>query len=171
MPNGFCVCRYKNGTGERSVKMIKKRFRVFHGKKHMPWATGTAVWGAGGFVFLSGTEGRSPDTDIVLEGIAAQAKLCMTKIKERLEEFGTSIDNICHLWYYIKGPEFPKGVHDDSKWLEASKAIDEFWVENGYPDFVTDKNPLASTLLGISSLARKEMLIEITAIATLPPLT
>jgi enamine deaminase RidA (YjgF/YER057c/UK114 family) len=149
--------------------MIKKRFRVFHGTQHMPWATGTAVRGAGGFVFLSGTAGTDPDTNIVVEGMAAQAKLSMMKIKERLEEFGTSLDNICHLWYYVKGPEFPEGVHNDPKWIEASKAIDEFWHESGYPDFVSKKNPLPSTLLGISSLAQKEMLIEITAIAALPP--
>ena len=151
--------------------MIKKRFPVFHGQQHMPWATGTAVWGAGGFVFLSGTAGTSPDTNKVVEGMAAQAKISMMKIKERLEEFGTSLDNICHLWYYVKGPEFPEGVHNDPKWAEASKAIDEFWLESGYPELVSDREPLPSTLLGISSLARKEMLIEITAIAALPPLS
>ena len=150
--------------------MIKKRFPIFYGKKHMSWSTGTAVWGAGGFVFLSGTEGRSPDTDEVVEGMAAQTKMCLTKIKERLEEFGTSLDNICHLWYYIKGPDFPDGIQNDPKWIEASKARYEFWLENGYPDFVEDKNPPPGTLLGVSSLAKKEMLIEITAIAALPPL-
>ena len=151
--------------------MLKKRHRVFHGGQLMPWATGTAVWGAGGFVFLSGTEGRSPDTDEVVEGIGAQTKMCMTKIKERLEEFGTSLDNICLTWKYIRGPEFPEGVQNDPKWAEVSKAIDEFWVENGYPDFVSSKNPLPGTLIGVSSLALKEMLIEITCIAALPPLT
>jgi len=149
--------------------MIKKRFPIYYGKKHMPWSTGTAVWGAGGFVFLSGTEGRSPDTDEVVEGMAAQTKMCLAKIKERLEEFGTSLDNICHPWYYIKGPDFPDGVHNDPKWIEASKARYEFWLEN-YPDFCGDKNPPSGTLLGVSSLAKKEMLIEITAIAALPPL-
>ena len=155
----------------RRVRVIKKSFRVFHANKLMPWATGTAVWGAGGFVFLSGAEGRDPDTDAVVEGIAAQAKLALKKIKERLEEFGTSLDNICHIWYYIKGPEFPNGISEDPKWVEARKAIDEFWVENGYPDLVREKNPPAATLLGISSLALKDMLIEITVVAALPPLT
>lgn len=151
--------------------MIKKSFRVFHGKKLMPWTTGTAVWGAGGFVFLSGTEGRDMDTDIVVEGIAAQTKMCMQKIKDRLEEFGSSLENICHMWYHIKGPDFPDGVANDPRWIEAMKAMDEFFIENGYPDLIKAKNPLAGTLIGIPSLAKKEMLIEITAIAALPPLT
>ena len=151
--------------------MIKKSFRVFHANQLMPWSTGMAVWGAGGFVFLSGAEGIDPDTDVVLEGIGSQTRLALEKIKERLEEFGTSLDNICHLWYYVKGPEFPEGVHNDPKWVEASKAIDEFWLESGYPELASNRAPLPSTLLGISSLAQKEMLIEITAIAALPPLS
>ncbi len=150
--------------------MIKKRFNVFHGKRHMPWSAGTAVWGAGGFVFLSGTEGRDPETDEVVEGIGAQTKLALQKIKERLEDFGTSLDNICHLWYYIKGPDFPDGIENDPKWVEACKARREFWLENGCPDFVEEKTPPPGTLLGISSLGQKDMLIEITAIAALPPL-
>lgn len=150
--------------------MIKKRFPVFYGGKKMTWSTGTAVWGAGGFVFLSGTEGRNPETDEAVEGIAAQTKMCLVKIKERLEQFGTSLDNICHLWFYIAGPDFPDGVVNDPKWIEARKARREFWLENGCPDFVEEKNPPGSTLLGISSLARKDMLIEITVIAALPPL-
>lgn len=136
----------------------------------MPWSTGMAVWGAGGFVFLSGAEGRNPDTDVVVEGMSAQTKLALKKIKERLEEFGTSLDNICHMWFYIKGPEFPNGVVEDPKCIEMKKAADEFWVENGYPDLVREQNPPAATLLGISSLALKDMLVEITVIAALPPL-
>ena len=151
--------------------MIIKRLPVFHGGKQMPWSKGMAVQEAGGFVFLSGAEGRDPNTDAVPEGIGAQTRTTMEKIKARLKEFGTSPDNICHVWYYIKGPEFPNGVQEDPKWLEAVKARDEFWVENGYPDLVAMKNPLPGTLLGISSLAKKDMLIEITVIAALPPLT
>ena len=98
-------------------------------------------------------------------------RLSLIEIKERLEEFGTSLDNICHMWYYIKGPEFPNGVEKDPKWLEAIRARDEFWVENGCPDLVSTKNPPPGTLLGIPSLALKDMLIEITVIAALPPLT
>ena len=150
--------------------MIKKSYRVYHGNQLMPWSTGMAVWQAGGFVFLAGAEGRDPDTDEVPEGIGAQARIAMQKIKERLEQFGTSLDNICHIWYYVKGPDFPNGVALDPKWVEAKKAIEQFLAESGYPEMCKDKKPPATTLLGISSLALKEMLIEITVIAALPPL-
>ena len=145
--------------------MQKKRFNVYHGGKLMPWATGTAVWDAKGFVFLSGAEGRDPDTDVVAEGAYAQTKMALAKIKQRLEEFGTSPDNICHIWYYTVGPDFPVGVQDDPKSQERIKALQEFWKEN-CPQFLT--NPPASTLLGIAGLARKEMLIEIMVIAAIP---
>ena len=150
--------------------MIKKRFPVFHGSKHMPWSKGMAVWGAGGFVFLSGTEGIDPDTDVVLEGIGAQTRLALEKIKERLEEFGTSLDNICHMWIYIAGPEFPDGVVGDSRIHEFRKVRDEFW-EQYCPEFRSDRKPPATTLIGVSSLARKGMQIEIMVIAALHPLT
>jgi len=48
--------------------------------------------------------------------------------------------------------------------------LDEFWKENGVPQFSSENYPPASTLLGISSLAQKGMLIEILAVAALPPL-
>ncbi len=150
--------------------MIKKSFRVFHGKELMPWSTGMAVWGAGGFVFLSGAEGIDSDTDTVVEGIGAQTRLAMGKIKERLEEFGTSLDNICHMWIYIAGPEFPDAVVGDPRVQEYRKVREEFW-DQYCPQFRSDRKPPASTLLGVSSLARKGMHIEITVVAALPPLT
>ncbi len=150
--------------------MIKKSFRVFHGKELMPWSTGTAVWGAGGFVFLSGAEGIDSDTDAVVEGIGAQTRLAMEKIKERLEEFGTSLDNICHMWVYIAGPEFPDAVVGDPRMQEFRRVRNEFW-DQYCPQFRSDRKPPASTLLGVSSLARKGMHIEITVVAALPPLT
>lgn len=153
-------------------KMTKKipGFPVYHAGKKMAWTTGHAVWNMGGIVFLSGAEGRDPDTDIAREGIAAQTKLALEKIKTRLEEFGTSLDNILHLWYYIVGPEFPNGVQYDPKFKDVSKVLDEFWKENGVPQFCSENYPPAATLLGISGLGQKEMLIEIQAVAALPPL-
>jgi len=151
-------------------KMIKKipGFPVYHAGKKMEWCTGCAVWNMGGIVFLSGAEGRDMDTDIPPASIKDQTKLAMQKIKARLEEFGTSLDNILHLWYYIVGSSFPNGVQYDSKWIAAGEALDEFWTENGFPQFCHDKSPLAGTLVGITGLGRKEMLIEIQVVAALP---
>ena len=152
--------------------MIKKipGFPVYHAGKKMAWTTGHAVWNMGGIVFLSGAEGRDPDTDIPRPTIKAQAKLALERIKARLEEFGTSLDNILHLWYYIVGPDFPNGVQEDQKWKDVTQALDEFWTESGVPQFCGANSPPAATLLGISSLAQKGMLIEILAVAVLPHL-
>ncbi|MEE8448819.1 MAG: RidA family protein [Thermodesulfobacteriota bacterium] len=148
--------------------MRKKSFRVFHGGKLMPWATGAAFWDAAGYVWLSGSEGRSADDDQVPPGIYDQAKLAMQKIKERLEEFGTSVENIAHMNYYIVGPEFPNGVANDQKWIDARRALDDFFEENGLPQFKKDNSPNPGTLIGVSSLALKEMLIEIQVVAAIP---
>ncbi len=152
--------------------MIKKipGFPIYHAGRKMAWTTGHAVWNMGGIVCLSGAEGRDPDTDIPRSGMKAQTKLALERIRDRLEEFGTSLDNILHLWYYIVGPDFPNGVQEDQKWKDATEVMDEFWKENGVPQFCVENSAPAGTLLGISSLAQKGMLIEITCIAALPPL-
>ena len=129
------------------------------------------VWDAGGFVFLSGSEGETKAESVIDAGVGieAQTRLTMEKIKDRLEDFGTSLDNICHMWYYIVG-EFPKGVNANPVTQKAFKVIDEFWEEH-CPQFVSHRNPPAGTLLGISGLGAEGQLIEITVIAALPPLT
>jgi enamine deaminase RidA (YjgF/YER057c/UK114 family) len=153
-------------------RMMKKipGFPIYHAGNKMHWTTGHAVWNMGGIVFLSGAEGRDPDTDIPRPGIKAQAKLALERIKARLEEFGTSLDNILHLTYYVVGPEFPNGVQEDQKWKDVTEVLDVFWKENGVPQFSSENYAPASTLLGISSLAQKGMLIEIQAVAALPHL-
>ena len=102
---------------------------------------------------------------MVAEGAYAQTKMALVKIKQRLEEFGTSLENICHMWWYIVGPDFPVGVQDDPKCQEAGKAVVEFWKEN-CPQF--SRNPAAATLIGVAGLGKKEMLVEIMVIAAIP---
>jgi enamine deaminase RidA (YjgF/YER057c/UK114 family) len=87
-----------------------------------------------------------------------------------LVEFGTSLDNILHLTYYGVGPDFPNGVQEDQKWRDVTEVLDAFWKENGVPQFSSENYAPASTLLGLSSLAQKGMLIEIQVVAALPPL-
>ncbi|MFC1964047.1 RidA family protein [Chloroflexota bacterium] len=144
--------------------MEKKRINIYHGQKKM-WSAGTAIRDARGFVFLSGTEGIDPDTDEVVAGAYAQTRLAMEKIKQRLEEFGASLENICHVWTYMVGPDFPEGVAQDPKSRERVRAVQEFWEEH-CPDFLN--NPPASTLVGVSGLARKGMVVEIMVIAAIP---
>ncbi|MFC2018460.1 RidA family protein [Chloroflexota bacterium] len=149
--------------------MLKKRFPVYYEGTKMRWATGTAVWGAPGYCFLSGTEGQKGPESIIEEGMKEQTRLSLEKMKERLEDFGTTLDNICHLWYYIVGSDFPNGVAPDPKFVEAAGAIDEFWAKY-CPDFCWKENPPPSTLVGVSGLGARGQLIEIMCIAAVPPL-
>src|SRR5437868_15371617 len=62
------------------------------------------VWGkgavAGGFVFLSGAEARSDETDEPVEGVAAQTELALDRIEARLAEAGARLDDgVQFVWY------------------------------------------------------------------------
>lgn len=145
----------------------------------MPWAKGTVVKGAKGFVFLSGAEGTDPnalninlsdelDKRVIpsVEGAEAQTRLALKKIKSRLEEMGSSLDNIVKMTSYVVGPEFPDGVGKHPTWVTARKVMNEFFADH-CPDLCWDKSPPNLDLIGISGLGSKEMLIEISVIAVL----
>ena len=48
--------------------------KIVHAGREMVWGKGAV---AGGFVFLSGAEARSDDTDEPVEGVAAQTELAL----------------------------------------------------------------------------------------------
>jgi enamine deaminase RidA (YjgF/YER057c/UK114 family) len=127
------------------------------------YATGTRAIGAKGFVWLSGVVGFEPNTGEIPEGIREQTKLTMENIKSRLEEYGTFLKNITLLRLYFKG-EFPNGVFNDPKYPESTAVIEEFWKEN-CPEFLKGNNPPAMTLIGVTALARPQVLLEIDVVA------
>ena len=127
------------------------------------YATGTRATEAKGFVWLSGVVGFDPNTGEIPEGIGGQAKLVMENIKSRLEEYGTSLKNIVHLRQYFKG-EFPNGVFNDPKYPECAAIIEEFWKEN-CPEFLKENNPPALTIIGVTALARPQLLLEVDVVA------
>ena len=127
------------------------------------WAKGTNVLGARGFVWLSGSVGVDYDTGELPEGAGEQAKNAMKNIKAQLAQFGSSLKNIVHIFEFIKG-DFPNGVINDPRWAEISGAMQDFWKEN-CPEFLSDNNPPASTLIGVTSLARPEFHLEIMVVA------
>ena len=91
----------------------------------------------------------------------------MEKIKSRLEEMGSSLNNIVKIICYVVGPDFPDGVANHPTWTTASKVINEFFAEH-CPDLCIDKNPPTRDLIGVSGLGTKEMVIEIAVTAVLP---
>jgi len=136
-----------------------KRYPLYYAGRRMHWAKGAV---AGGFIFLAGTEGIDPETLTPVEGIKAQTRLALEKIKQRLEEMGSSLSNIVKLTYYIVG-EFPDGIVASEKYKQMAKVRDEFFRENGI-----DPSDIPSDLVGVTALGRKGMEIEIAAIAVLP---
>ena len=156
-----------------------KRYPNYMGGMLMPWAKGVVVREPEGFVFLSGTTGIDPDyaghrrheeggSDYrVVPGAEAQTRLCLEKIKSRLEETGSRLDLIVKMVFYIAAkPDFPEGVGNSSTWLAARKVINEFFAVH-CPEMCWDKNPPNLDLIGVAGLGRKDMLIEIAVTAVL----
>lgn len=142
-----------------------KRSPVIIAGKPAVYAKGSAVTGGKGHVFLSGSVGVDINTGNVPKGAGEQARLALENIKARLEEYGSSLNNILLIRKYIKG-EFPNGIVTDPIYQEISDAIESFWAEH-CPEFLNDNNPPASTLLGVSALAQKDYLLEIEVVAAI----
>ncbi len=142
-----------------------QRAPVVIGGRSMPYAKGTKVVGNSGLVWLSGSIGVDVNTGAVPKEPAVQAKLSMENIKSRLEEYGSSLKNIMHMWLYQKGL-FPNGMAADPSHDEIRDAIEDFWREN-CPEFLRGNNPPSSTALGVTSLAREEYLLEILVVAAI----
>ena len=130
------------------------------------WAKATVVLGSRGTIYLSGSAGTDPVTGKTPEAIGEQTKNALKAIKTIVEEYGSSLKNILHMWYCVKG-SFPNGMLGDPVWQEADKAMQDFWKEN-CPEFAVENNPPASTLVGVAALAIPELKIEIQAVAAIP---
>jgi enamine deaminase RidA (YjgF/YER057c/UK114 family) len=118
------------------------------------------VWGkgavAGSLVFLSGAEARDEKTDTPPNGIKAQTELALDRIKERLEEAGTSIDNVVKFVWYLTDRALEQHFY----------FARDGWLRKNAPKLLKQRS-YASTLL-IVGLAREDMLVEIDCIAVLP---
>jgi len=110
----------------------------------MPWAKGTAVKDA--------------------KGAEAQWRMALEKIKSRLEEMGSSLENIVFMTIYVTGP-FPEGAASSPNY--RLDVMDEFFREH-CPQFCSDNNPPASDLVGVAALGLKEVVVEISCVAAIP---
>ena len=119
----------------------------------MSWAKAAVV---NGLVFLSGVEGRDPETDEAPPSMRAQATACMQKIKERLEEVGSSLENIVIMTIYVTDLDEYFRERVDRHCIFG-------FLEEHCPSFA--EVPPAETLLEVSGLARRSMKIEIDVIA------
>lgn len=119
---------------------------IEHAGEVMVWGKGAV---AGDFVFLSGAEARSSDTDEPVEGVKAQTELALERIKERLAEAGATLDQVVKFVWYLKD----RDLIDD--FYEARDG----WLERNAPALLRERS-YASTLL-ILGLAKEDMLVEI----------
>ena len=132
---------------------VVKRYPMEYAGRRMPWAKGAV---ARGLVFLSGVEGRDPDTDEAPPAMRAQAVNCMQKIKERLEELDSSLENIVMMTIYVTDLDEYFRERVDRHCIFG-------FLEDQAPTF--KEVPPAETLLEVSALARRSMKIEIDVIA------
>jgi 2-iminobutanoate/2-iminopropanoate deaminase len=101
---------------------------------------------ANGFVFVSGQTGRRPDGTLP-EGMAAQARQGLENMKAVLETAGSSMDKVVKCLVFVT---------DISKFSEMNDVYRTY--------FPSDRFPARSTV-EVSSLANKDMLFEVEAIA------
>jgi enamine deaminase RidA (YjgF/YER057c/UK114 family) len=132
---------------------VVKRYPMEYGGKRMSWAKAAV---ARGLVFLSGVEGRDMETDEAPPTMRAQAANCMAKIKERLEELDSSLENIVILTIYVTDL-------DEYFRERVDRHIVYGFLEEHCPSF--KDVPPAETLLQVAGLARRGMKIEIDVVA------
>jgi enamine deaminase RidA (YjgF/YER057c/UK114 family) len=132
---------------------VVKRYPMEYGGRRMSWAKAAV---ARGLVFLSGVEGRDPATDESPPTMRAQATNCMGKIKERLEELDSSLENIVIMTIYVTDLDEYFRERVDRHCIFG-------FLEEHAPTF--REVPPAETLLEVAGLARRDMKIEIDVIA------
>lgn len=82
--------------------------KKYKGDKLMPWAKGTVVSGAKGYVFLCGNTGTTEDYNPKrkLGGAVGDAetqwRTVLANIKADLEALGSSLEHLVKLTFYIK---------------------------------------------------------------------
>ena len=102
---------------------------------------------ANGFIFVSGQTGRSPETGTIPEGMAAQAKQGLENMKAVLDAGGSSMDKVVKCLVFVT---------DISLFGEMNEVYRTYFPDERFP---------ARSTVEVSSLAHKDMLFEVEAIA------
>ena len=135
--------------------MRKSIGKVYHAGGRMPWGEGAVARGT--FVFLSGTTGRDPETDLCPPSMGEQTLMCWDRIKESLEKVGTSCKNIVQRVTYVT---------DMDEWFSHGLLFQNRWMAKNCPELLDDEP--GSALIGVTRLALREMRVEIMVIAVIP---
>ena len=134
--------------------MKKKVYSLFYAGKKQRFARSVV---SGGFIFLSGSSGRTIETgEVSSNDVAEQTRVALDKIRLALEETGSSLEHIVKMTIYLRAMSDYQAMRDA-----------EFDYYQEYcPSLVED--PPSSTVVQVVSLSKPNMLVEFDAIALLP---
>jgi len=127
--------------------MRKSIGKVYHAGGRMPWGEGAVARGT--FVFLSGTTGRDPETDLCPPSMGEQTLMCWDRIKESLEKVGTSCKNIVQRVTYVT---------DMDEWFSHGLLFQNRWMAKNCPELLDDEP--GSALIGVTRLALSRRLFS-----------
>lgn len=107
-------------------------------------------------IFVSGMTAQSFEDGMCLTATAEeQTRVCYSKLKQVLEECGSSLDNLVRTLILFK----------DMKDYPVVRATELAFFQEHAPGLVEE--PCASTVLQAAALARPEFLVEVEAVAVM----
>jgi 2-iminobutanoate/2-iminopropanoate deaminase len=134
--------------------MKKKVHPLSYGGKRQRFARSVV---SGGFIFLSGSSGRTIETgEVSSNDVTEQTKVALDKIKLALAEAGSSLEHIVKMTIYLRN------MTD----YQAMRDAESHYYQDHAPSLAED--PPASTVVQVVSLSKPNMLVEFDAIAILP---
>jgi len=133
--------------------MKKKVYPLFYAGKKQKFARSVV---SGGFIFLSGSSGRTMETgEVSSNRVADQTRVALDKIRLTLEEAGSSLEHIVKMTIYLREMSDYQAMRDA-----------EFGYYQEYCPSLAEAPP-ASTVVQVVSLSKPNMLVEFDAIALL----
>jgi 2-iminobutanoate/2-iminopropanoate deaminase len=131
----------------------KKTYPLYYSGQKQRFARSVV---SGGFVFLSGSSGRTLETgEVSSNDVSEQTKVALDKIRGALEEAGSDLGLIVKLTIYLRNMEHYQAVRDaELRYYQAHCSI-------------LAENPPASTVVQVVSLSKPNMLVEFDVIAAL----
>jgi len=133
--------------------MKKKTYPLLYSGKKQRFARSVV---SGGFVFLSGSSGRTIETgEVSSNDVAEQTRVALDKIRLGLEEAGSGLEQIVKMTIYLRNMSDYQAMRDA-----------EFdYYQKHCPSLA--EGPPASTVVQVVSLSKPNMLVEFDAIAAL----
>ena len=130
--------------------MEKRMYPCFVAGKQKPYANAVVV---GNTIYISGMNGRSSETgEAVSDTIEGQTWRAFEQIESAMREAGSSLKNLVKTTTFLRDMSDYQGYRDTER---------KYLLEHA-PELVEE--PVASTVVQVASLPKKEFLIEIEAV-------